>query len=389
MEKVRESIEQVQKCTLRSTKEALRHVYDIIEELSIETLLSIAEENKAAPAKYLVQLLICMSHIYREDYKNAFSAAMQNIEEISQEKSRVLDGVIAGLWTGARISATQLKKDITTDYLLGLAQAREYQNTETITVIINSILMDLQKKGMYDEAYIFLQGSNLPEEADVGQSSVFHYLASVVYLMAEAYKEAEEAIKKAIVKSTDSVFTEECRKVHVVICLHQGKHPTREFFQANPKLENYQRILQAIKSCSLEKFHSIVSEIEDVLRSDGLYYSVTRLETAVQKEQVRRIGVVYTKISLKSVGEMLGVSEESASFLLQKAITEGIIAGAIDEEVGEFIGFEKDKKKKASLKIEEMLSVANSLAMIKKHEPVRKKTFEEMQADIMHNEYRI
>lgn len=389
MDKIHESIEQVQKSTLRSTKEALRNIYDIIEGVSIETLISISEENVTGPSKYLIQLFISMSHVYREEYEEAFEVSMRNISEIAQEQTRILDSILAGLWTAARISASILKKDIMTNYLLGLAEAKEYHNTETITVIINSILMDLQKKEMYDEAYTFLQGSNLPEEADVGQASVFYYLASVVYLMAETYKEAEIAIKKAIVKSTDTLFTEECRKVHVVISLHLGKHPTREFFQANPKLSNYQKVLQAIKSCSLDKFHSTVSEIEEALKADGLYYPVSRLETAVQKEQIRRIGVVYTKIALESVGKMLGVSEESASFLLQKAISEGAIAGIIDPEIKEYIGFEKDKRKKDSLKIEEMLSVANSLAMIKKHEPVKKKTLEEMQADIMQNEYRI
>lgn len=391
MERVQESIEQVKKNTLKGTKEALRNTYDIVSQVSTEELKDILNQNPEKPIKYLLLLFLSMSYIYNENYEEALQISTETIEEISKEQSRTLDNILASLWTATRISSTFLERDILSMYLLGLAEAREFQNIETVTVIINSILMYLQKKELYDEAYTFLQGIDLPVEADVGQSSVFHYLASIVYLMAEEYGLAENAINKAIVKSTDSEFTEECKKVYVVASMHQGKHPGREFFMENRKVKEYQKILLAIKSCSLEKFREAVEEEEGELKTSGLYHSVLRLETAVQKEQVRRIGVVYTKIFLRSVGDMLGVSEESAAFLLQNAIEEGAISGYIDTKAGEYVGIEREagKEKKGTLKIEEMLNVANSLAMIKKHAPIRKKSLEEMQAEMTYNEYRI
>ncbi|EHY65537.1 26S proteasome regulatory subunit N3 [Nematocida ausubeli] len=389
MEKVQETIEQINRATLKTTKDALRPLYDIISSVSTEELISELDAHSSGPSRYLLLLFVSMSYIYKEEYEQALDTSMNSIAEITKESSRILDSVLAGLWTAARISSTHLRRDILSEYLLGLAAAREYQNVETITVIINNILMDLQKKQLYDEAHTFLTGISLPDEADVGQSSVFYYLASIVYLMAEDYSASEQAINKAIVKSTDSVFTDECRKAYVVACLHQGKHPSRDFFVENPKLKAYLQILLAIKSCSLEKFHEAVAEEEQTLRRDGLYHAVLRLETAVQKEQVRRIGVVYTKILLSSVGEMLGVSEESAAFLLQNSIEEGAIAGYIDTDMKEYVGMERRDERNNTLKIEDMLSVANSLAMIKKHEPVKKKTLEELQADMTYNEYRI
>ncbi|KAI5186026.1 26S proteasome regulatory subunit N3 [Nematocida homosporus] len=389
MKKLIESIESIQKNTLKGTKEALRNLFELATTLSSSQVDEIHSSYPSGPESYLISLVRACVLINEGEQEEAFKIAMDTLAEMDKGDTRALDGVLASLWTVIRITSTATGKNMLSNYLLGLFKNREYRNAETTTVIINSILMYFQRRELYDEAYTFLRHTKLPEGADVGHSSVFHYLSSVVYLMAGEYAMAEQMVNQAIVKSTDPLFTQEYRKVHILTQLHLGKHPNRVYFQNNPGLGVYQKILLAIKSCSLDLFNQAVAESKSILKEDGMYQAVVRLESAVQKENVRRVGVVYTKISLSAAANVLGVSEESAVFLLQKAISEGLITGYIDKNTNEYISNENEDQRPSSLKIEEMLGLANTLAMLKKHEPIKKKSLEEMQADMTYAEYQM
>jgi len=389
MEKLRECVEHVERNTLKSTRDALRNIYEIATTVDSGTIEKYLREVSHPSSRYLLSLFLSCAYINEGKYAEALELSQRTLREMENVNTRALDGVIAGLWSTVRIAGNITDANTLRDYLVGLSANREYQNVESITVLVNNILMYLRKKDMYDEAYTFLKHVELPETADVGQAAVFYYLSSVVYLMAGEYSLGEKMVNLATVKSTDSEFTKECRKVHVLVSLHQGRHPNRAYFQKNPGLEVYQRVLLSIKSCSLEVFCREVEEIKEELKKDGLYQAVVRLEAAVQKEHVRRIGVVYTRISLASVGGMLGVSEESAAFLLQKAIEEGAISGYINRETREYLSLEKKPEIRTGLKIGEMLSIANNLTMLKKHEPIKKKSLEEMQTEMSYSEYQI
>ncbi|KAI5189047.1 26S proteasome regulatory subunit N3 [Nematocida sp. AWRm77] len=389
MERIEESIQSVEKNTLKGTKDALKHLFDISAEVPSAHLEGLLDMQSSSLSRHLLQLFLGWAYVKEGAHKSALKVARTALGEVGKINPRALDGVVAGLWSVLRVSSTALGENPLPEYLVGLAANREYQNVESTTVLINSILMYLRQEEMYDEAYTFLKHTKLPENAEVGHSSVFYYLAGIVYLMAGEYGTAEKMVNLAIVKSTDEFFTTECRKVHVLACMHQGKHPHRKFFEENAGLEMYQKLLLSIKSCSLSMFYKALEEGKESLKKDGMYQAVIRLEAAVQKEHVRRIGMVYTRISLEAVGSMLGVSGESAVFLLQKAINEGIISGHISMKTQEYISVEKRTEAREGLRIEEMLSIANTLTMLKKHEPIKRKTLEEMQAEMIYNEYQI
>ncbi|OAG29066.1 26S proteasome regulatory subunit N3 [Nematocida displodere] len=383
------SIASVEEETLKGTKNSLKTVFEIAAAMTSDDARAYQEKHTSAPAKYLVALVLCCTYLKEEKYIEALALAKNTFEDIGGGNSRILDGIVARLWGVARIASSKTGEDMLEAYMLALAINREYKNTESITVLINAALLNLKEREMYDEAYTFLKHTKLPEGADVGESSVFYYLSSIVYLMAGEYATAEKTITQAIVKSTNTAFTLDCRKVYVLASMHQGKHPNRSFFQTHHGLEHYQKVLLSIKSCSLEIFYQAAEDSKDAFKSDGLWQAVLRLEGAVQKEHVRRIGTVYSKISLGAIAQMLGVSEESAVFLLQKALSEGVIAGFIDTEAREYVSTEKSRREQQSLKIEEMLGIANTLTMLKKHEEAKKKTLEEMKTDMAYNEYQM
>lgn len=389
MEKLEESISEIEKNTLKSTKKALQSMFAICSEVPTTELERKQAEPTSESARRMLALFLAASHIREERYGDALSVAKEALETMKEKNARALDGVLAGLWSAVRISAARLGVDMISEYLVGLAESREFENTETTTVLTNAILMGLRSRRKYDEAYTFLGQVSLPESADVGQCAVFAYLAAVINLMAGEYGTAEALATQATVKSTDEDLTVECKKVLVLSLMHQGRHPNREYFQKNPGLENYQRVLLAIKSCDLQVFEQAVSEGKNQFLADGLWEPILRLECAVQKERLRKIGVVYSRISLGAVGNMLGVSEESAAFLLQRAIDEGIITGEVCLDSGIYQALDGGSEKHTAPKVQDMLALANALVMLRKHEPVKKKSLEEMKGDMAYNEYQM
>lgn len=389
MEKLEESILEIEKNTLKSTKKALQSMFAICSEVTTDELERKREESTSESARRMLSLFLAASHIREERYENALAIAKEALETMKEKNARALDGVLAGLWSAVRISSSRLGIDMVSEYLLGLAENREFENTETTTVLTNAILMGLRSSKRYDEAYTFLGQVSLPENADVGQCAVFAYLAAVINLMAGEYGVAEALATQATVKSTDEDLTVECKKVLVLALMHQGRHPNREYFQKNPGLEQYQRVLLAIKSCDLQIFEQALSEGKKQFLIDGLWEAILRLECAVQKERLRKIGVVYSRISLEAVGNMLGVTEESAAFLMQRAIDEGIITGEVCLDAGIYQALDSEPEKHTAPKVQDMLALANALVMLRKHEPVKKKSLEEMKGDMAYNEYQM
>ncbi|KAI5179787.1 26S proteasome regulatory subunit N3 [Nematocida sp. AWRm80] len=389
MDKVAESIEKITRNTLNSTKDSLKNIFEIGMSTSENELKEVLNKTENELSRYLVELFIAAVYIKEERYKEALDLSMEIIRKISNGNMRALDSLMAYLWSVVRIASNRTGVNMLKEYLLAFTVNREHQNIESTTVLINNILGGLEDRRMYSEAYTFLKHTKLPEGADVGQSSIFYYLSSIVYLMIEEYQEAERMINLAIVKSTDPVFTREYKKVFVLAAMHQGKHPTREYFISNPGLENYQRILLAIKSCSLERFYSTLEELKEHFKADGLYQGIKQLSVAVHKEHIRRIGVIYTRITIQAISNMLEVPEESALFLLQKAISEGVITGYIDSTTQEYIITDKRQESATTLNIEEILGMAKTLTMLQKHAPIKTKTLEELQTEMNNNEYQL
>lgn len=425
-----ESLLLVRNNTLQTTRDALKVLFSVATEVPSEELLSMRsgwpgavrdavrgkggkasedeDEDKmdivrdpesdleagaamAPSMEYLLSLFLAAAYVAEKNYAEAFKVSEEALKRMEQEDTRAFDSIIAAYWTLVRISSNRLGIDVTRSYFRGLAISREFENVETVSVLINCILMSLISSRMFVEAHTFLTNTQWPEKSDVCQSAVYCYQAALLRLTAGEYQMAKHAINLAMVKSTDVLFTRRCEKVLVLVSLHMGVHPRREFFRSKEPLVPYQRLVLVVKSCSMDLFADACSRHREVFERDGLWQVVRRLRPCVLREHVRKIGVVYSRISISDTSGMLGVGAESAVFLLKKAIDDGIVKGRIDPDAGVYVSVSDQKTSdlKTIPRIEEMLFISNQLAMMKKHEPIKRKTIEEMKVDMSYDEYQI
>lgn len=117
-----------------------------------------------------------------------------------------------------------------------------------------------------------------------------------------------------------------------------GDIPDRALFR-QPSLEKalypYLRLVQAVRVGDLQGFNKTVEEHAAQFRADGTYTLILRLRQNVIKTGVRMLSLSYSRISLRDICLRLGVeSEESAEYIVAKAIRDGVIEASIDHEHG-------------------------------------------------------
>jgi len=124
----------------------------------------------------------------------------------------------------------------------------------------------------------------------------------------------------------------------VVVELLMGDIPDRAIFR-QPALERamhpYLLLVQAVSVGDLDGFLNIVQTHSSTFRRDGTYTLILRLRQNVIKTGIRMMSLSYTRISLRDICLRLGLdSEESAEYIVAKAIRDGVIEATLDHERG-------------------------------------------------------
>lgn len=127
-------------------------------------------------------------------------------------------------------------------------------------------------------------------------------------------------------------------KLLVVVELLMGDIPDREIF-SQPRLERalepYFRLVQAVRVGDLQNFLKLAATHAPVFRRDGTQTLILRLRQNVIKTGIRMLSLSYSRISLRDICLRLGLdSEESAEYIVAKAIRDGVIEASIDHEKG-------------------------------------------------------
>jgi 26S proteasome regulatory subunit N3 len=85
----------------------------------------------------------------------------------------------------------------------------------------------------------------------------------------------------------------------------------------------------------LQGFLKVVQTSSSVFQRDGTYTLILRLRQNVIKTGIRMLSLSYSRISLRDICIRLGLeSEESAEYIVAKAIRDGVIEASIDHEKG-------------------------------------------------------
>ncbi|KAI1344423.1 proteasome regulatory subunit C-terminal-domain-containing protein [Xylariaceae sp. FL0016] len=192
------------------------------------------------------------------------------------------------------------------------------------------------------QADLLISHTQFPENAANTQVARFLYYLGRIRAIQLRYTEAHEHLTAATRKSPASDcalgFARTATKLLLVVELLMGDIPERATFRASnmeEALHPYFLLVQAVRVGNLEDFEHTIAEHADTFRKDNTYSLILRLRQNVIKTGIRMMSLSYSRISLRDICIRLHLgSEESAEYIVAKAIRDGVIEATLDREHG-------------------------------------------------------
>jgi 26S proteasome regulatory subunit N3 len=192
------------------------------------------------------------------------------------------------------------------------------------------------------QADLLISHTKFPQAAANNQIARYLYYLGRIRAIQLSYTEAHDHLISATRKSPSSYkasgFYQVSTKLLVVVELLMGDIPDRAIFR-QPSLEKalqpYLQLVQAVSSGDVIGFQNLVQRYNAEFRKDNTYTLILRLRQNVIKTGIRMMSLSYARISLRDMCLRLGLdSEESAEYIVAKAIRDGVIEASLDHEKG-------------------------------------------------------
>jgi len=252
-----------------------------------------------------------------------YSLFFEQLAPLPPSPSASIVSIRPHLLTALRTSV--LRKDQDTRATISTLLLRNYLSTSHIT-----------------QADLLISHSEFPEAASNNQIARYLYYLGRIRAIQLSYTEAHEHLTAATRKSpaTPSAggFYQAASKLLVVVELLMGDIPDRAIFRQQSlehAMEPYLSLVQAVRIGKIEGFLNVVQTHNALFRRDGTYTLILRLRQNVIKTGIRMMSLSYAKISLRDICLKLDLeSEQSAEYIVAKAIRDGVIEASIDHEHG-------------------------------------------------------
>ncbi|KAF8461024.1 proteasome regulatory subunit C-terminal-domain-containing protein [Kalaharituber pfeilii] len=216
------------------------------------------------------------------------------------------------------------------------------KDIETQATIITLLLRNYIATSHITQADLLVSKTKFPESAANNLIARYQYyigkIRAIQLNYSAAHDELNGATRKAPQVPQAAGFIQAAHKLKIVVELLMGDIPDRALFR-QPMLEKpltpYFDLVRAVRVGELDAFFEVLKLHEEKFKKDGTYTLVLRLRQNVIKTGIRTMSLSYSKISLKEICIRLNLdSEESAEYIVSKAIRDGVIEATINHEKG-------------------------------------------------------
>ncbi|KAK9390637.1 proteasome regulatory subunit C-terminal-domain-containing protein [Lipomyces mesembrius] len=257
---------------------------------------------------------------------------------------RTLDALAAKMWFYYAYGK-ELNKQVVELRPLLLAVLRTStlrHDTETRAMLTTLLLRNYLHTQAISQAHQLVLKVDFPESAATSVVARYLYYVGRIKAIQLDYSAANEsligAIRKAPQTSYAAGFLQAAHKLKVIIELLMGDIPERSWFREpmyEKALSPYMDLVKAVRIGEVPQFSDTIEKYGAVFKKDGTYMLILRLRQNVIKTGIRMMSLSYSKISLRDICIRLHLdSEESAEYIVAKAIRDGVIEATIDHEKG-------------------------------------------------------
>ncbi|KAL2866001.1 proteasome regulatory particle lid subunit RPN3 [Aspergillus lucknowensis] len=317
-----------------------------------------SDKNKSASKEILPEIDVYLSilvqiYLYdRKDIQGGAKFSTSLIDRLRTLNRRTLDSLaarvyfyyslffeqIAPLPPSPAATVTAIRQPL----LAALRTAVLRKDVDTQATVMTLLLRNYLSTSHISQADLLISHNHFPSSASNNQIARYLYYLGRIRAIQLQYTEAHGHLIGATRKSPSSHsargFYQASHKLLVVVELLMGDIPDRAIFRQaalERALHPYFLLVQAVSVGDLDGFLNIVNTYSATFRNDGTYTLILRLRQNVIKTGIRMMSLSYSRISLRDICLRLGLdSEESAEYIVAKAIRDGVIEATLDHERG-------------------------------------------------------
>lgn len=290
-----------------------------------------------------------LTQIYLLDQKSLEAGARfstELVETIHSLNRRTLDSLAAkAYFYYARFHELLPSPAVTSirpQLLASLRTATLRKDVDTQANIITLLLRNYLLTSHITQADHLVSKTVFPESAANNLIARYQYylgrIRAIQLDYTAAHNELIGAIRKAPQTAAAAGFVQAANKLNIIVELLMGDIPERSVFR-EPRLEKalraYFLLVQAVRIGELDAFFDTLNTHAETFKKDGTYSLILRLRQNVIKTGIRMMSLSYSKISLRDICVRLRLdSEESAEYIVAKAIRDGVIEATLNHEKG-------------------------------------------------------
>lgn len=226
--------------------------------------------------------------------------------------------------------------------LASLRTATLRKDVDTQAMLITLILRNYLAASHIAQADQFISKVSIPEVAANNIIARYNYYVGKIHAVQLEYSTSHSdltaAIRKAPQTTAAAGFIQSANKLDIVVQLLMGDIPERKLFRERylqKALQSYFELVRAVRTGELTAFMNILKAHTEEFKKDGTYSLILRLRQNVIKTGIRMMSLTYSRISLKDICIRLRLdSEESAEYIVAKAIRDGVIEATLNHEKG-------------------------------------------------------
>lgn len=281
------------------------------------------------------------------------AAFSEHLAEIIQSRNRrTLDSLSARVYFYYSLFCEQLEPfspspaspvvSIRPTLLAALRTAVLRKDIDTQATVIVLLLRNYLSTSHIAQADLLVSHTRFPENASNNQVARYLYYLGRIRAIQLRYTEAHEHLTAATRKAPSSPsaagFSQTATKLLLVVELLMGDIPDRAIFRLaslERALQPYLHLVQAVRVGNLGDFETVIKREGETFKRDSTYSLILRLRQNVIKTGIRMMSLSYSRISLRDICIRLKLgSEESAEYIVAKAIRDGVIEASLDRERG-------------------------------------------------------
>lgn len=293
-----------------------------------------------------LHLLVQIYLLDQKSYETGAKFSTELVQIIHSLNRRTLDSLAAKIYFYYsrlhELLPPPAVTDIRPQLLASLRTATLRKDIDTQATLITLLLRNYLITSHITQADHLVSKTVFPESAANNLIARYQYylgrIRAIQLDYTAAHNELVGAIRKAPQTAAAAGFVQAANKLNIIVELLMGDIPERSIFR-EPRLEKslhaYLLLVQAVRIGELDSFFDTLNTHAETFKKDGTYSLILRLRQNVIKTGIRMMSLSYSKISLRDICVRLRLdSEESAEYIVAKAIRDGVIEATLNHEKG-------------------------------------------------------